>query len=43
MAEFEETAEEAFEKLAEKHRLELTTFQAPPSHPPPTSALSLFV
>merc|ERR1712188_4771 len=27
MAEFEETAEEAFEKLAEKHRLELTTFQ----------------
>lgn len=27
MAEFEETAEEAFEKLAEKHRLELQTFQ----------------
>jgi len=27
MAEFEETAEEAFEKLAEKHRLELKTFQ----------------
>jgi len=27
MAEFEETAEEAFEKLADKHRLELKTFQ----------------
>ena len=52
MAEFEETAEEAFEKLAEKHRLELKTFQvrvlahrshSSDCHPQPTGLSRIYL